>query len=57
MKTIILESTQIKVVNSITEDIKLATFDELIKQINDNLEQQWDRGTTFEKNGSFVFKK
>lgn len=44
-----MESTQIKVVNSITEDIKLATFDELIKQINDNLEQQRDRGTAFEK--------
>ena len=31
------------------EDINLATFDELIKQINDNLDQQRDRGTAFEK--------
>lgn len=44
-----MESTQIKVVNSITEDIKLATFDELIKQVNANLGQQRDRGTAFEK--------
>ncbi len=27
----------------------MATFDELIKQINDNLDQQRDRGTAFEK--------
>lgn len=44
-----MESTQIKVVNSIKEDIKLATFDELIKQVNANLGQQRDRGTAFEK--------
>ena len=49
MKTIILESTQIKVINNIAEDIKLATFDELIRQVNENLEQQRDRGTAFEK--------
>lgn len=43
------EITHIKIVNSIVEDINLATFDELIKQINDNLYQQRDRGTAFEK--------
>ena len=35
----------------------MATFNELITQINSHIDDQRDRGTAFEKNGIGVLKK
>lgn len=32
----------------------MATFNELVDQINENLDKQRDRGTAFEKNGGCI---